>query len=113
MSFDLFFCGSQGAQIDVARVQRHMHGLEYMTESRSDDGSVIQFEYRGPLRLVNETGHSGRWPKVFSYRQRLTIQPSTSTIRLIVRDRSTDRYGTLDVPRRGRPAQRSALAGRW
>ncbi len=32
------------------------------------------------------------------YRQRLKLSPETSTMRIIVRDRYTGRYGTLDVP---------------
>ncbi len=47
MSFDLYFCGPEGTKIDVARVQRHLQGLQSMTESQTNDGSLIQFEYRG------------------------------------------------------------------
>ena len=36
--------------------------------------------------------------KSLRYRQRLRISPETSTMRIIVRDRYTGRYGALDVP---------------
>ena len=52
MSFDLYFCNRLGAQIDVGQVQRHMKRLEHMTESQSNDGSLIQFEYRDPTTDV-------------------------------------------------------------
>jgi hypothetical protein len=32
------------------------------------------------------------------YALRATLKPATATIRLIVRDRFTGRYGTLDLP---------------
>ncbi len=35
---------------------------------------------------------------VAGYSRRLTLKPATSTIRLLVRDRLTGRYGTLDIP---------------
>jgi hypothetical protein len=52
MSFDLHFCGPRGAQLDVHDLRRHMNGLEYVTEARSDDGSPIQFEYGHPATGV-------------------------------------------------------------
>jgi hypothetical protein len=48
MSFDLYFCGPPGTQLDLSRVQQYMTSQEYTTESRSDDGSLIQFEYTEP-----------------------------------------------------------------
>lgn len=50
---------------------------------------------------------SGTMPSVFSYRQRLTIQSTTATVRLIFRDRSTDRCGTLDLPVKSIPSTRN------
>ena len=52
MSFDLYFCASRGSQTNVARVQRHMNGLDHITESQSNDGNLIQFEYSGPATEV-------------------------------------------------------------
>ncbi|HRJ21215.1 MAG TPA: hypothetical protein PLF84_19360 [Bryobacteraceae bacterium] len=48
MSFDLYFCVREGHRYSAAHLQRHLQGLEYMTESQSDDGSLIQFEYSSP-----------------------------------------------------------------
>src|SRR5258708_7876990 len=48
MRFDLYFCGPPGTRLDLSRVQQYMSGQEYTTESRSDDGSLIQFEYTEP-----------------------------------------------------------------
>ncbi len=48
MSFDLYFCGPPGTQLDFPRVKLQMGLLEHTTESRSDDGALIQFEYRNP-----------------------------------------------------------------
>lgn len=52
MSFDLYFCCLRGIQIDIARTQGQMSRLEYTTESRSIDGSLIQFEYSDPATGV-------------------------------------------------------------
>ncbi len=52
MSFDLYFCAPPGAQIDIARLRQHVKGLEHVTESRSNDGSLIQFEYSNPATGV-------------------------------------------------------------
>lgn len=52
MSFDLYFCDTEGRRVDVSRVQRHMQRLDYMTESQSDDGSLVQFQYNGPATEV-------------------------------------------------------------
>lgn len=45
MSFDLYYCGPSGTRIDVSRLQRYMNKMEHVTESQSDDGSLIQFDY--------------------------------------------------------------------
>ena len=41
---------------------------------------------------------------VLRYQRRWEIDPSTTAIRLIVRDRFTGRYGTLDLPVKQIPA---------
>ncbi|MGO9096581.1 MAG: hypothetical protein ACLQGV_15330 [Bryobacteraceae bacterium] len=52
MSFDLYFCRQPGSEIDIAKVRRHVIGLEHTTESRSDDGRLVQFEYSNPATGV-------------------------------------------------------------
>jgi hypothetical protein len=52
MSFDLYFCEPPGAQIDNSRLHEHVKGLEHVTESRSNDGRLIQFEYSNPATGV-------------------------------------------------------------
>ncbi len=48
MSFDLYFCSPPAAQLDHARLHQCIGALEHVTESRSDDGSLTQFEYNNP-----------------------------------------------------------------
>jgi hypothetical protein len=45
MSFDLYFCGPPGTQLDLRGVQECISAQEHVTESRSADGNLIQFEY--------------------------------------------------------------------
>lgn len=45
MSFDLYFCGLPGAELDTNAVRACMRNFSYIEESRSDDGSLLQFEY--------------------------------------------------------------------
>ena len=52
MSFDLYFCAPPGAQIDNSRLHEHLKGLEHVTESRSNYGSLVQFEYSNPATGV-------------------------------------------------------------
>jgi hypothetical protein len=48
MSFDLYFCGPPGTQLDLSRVKQKMGRQEYTTQSRSNDGRLIQFDYDNP-----------------------------------------------------------------
>lgn len=55
--------------------------------------------WRQPVTLtVNESQAKGLEEAVLHYERRWDTDPATQVIRLIVRDRFTGRYGTLDVP---------------
>lgn len=45
MSFDLYFCGSHGARLDIKAVRAWMLNLNHIEELRADDGSLLQFAY--------------------------------------------------------------------
>jgi hypothetical protein len=55
MSFDLYFCGSPSTPIDLGRLQQDIGAQEFTKESRSDDGSLIQFTYKNPYTYVSCT----------------------------------------------------------
>jgi hypothetical protein len=40
MSFDLYFCGRLGAQLEINRVRAYMRDLNFVEELRSDAASA-------------------------------------------------------------------------
>ncbi len=69
--------------------------VEVVVAEKLSDG---RFSYKVEERTVTLPEGADKSGNVVRYRERWQLRPGTSTIRLIVRDRVTSRYGTLDVP---------------
>jgi VWFA-related protein len=80
------------------RFQRSASGLsadvEIVTAEKRLDGT---FEYHGGAVTLAMAAADHTADSVVRYTDRWTVGPETTTIRLIVRDRITGRYGTLDM----------------
>jgi hypothetical protein len=69
--------------------------VEVVVAEKLPDG---RFSYRVEERTLNVPEGVDRSANVVRYVDRWTVRSGASTIRLVVRDRVTSRYGTLDVP---------------
>jgi len=69
--------------------------VEVVVAEKLSDG---RFSYKVEERTLTLPEGADKSGNVVRYRDRWQMRPGTSTIRLIVRDRVTSRYGTLDVP---------------
>jgi VWFA-related protein len=69
--------------------------VEIVTAEMRANGSFEYYRTTTMLALPEGTSTAG---SMVRYADRWTIKPGTSTVRLIVRDRFTGRYGTLDMP---------------
>lgn len=69
--------------------------VEVVVAEKLSDG---RFSYKVEERTLTLPEGADKSGNVVRYRERWQLRPGTSTIRLIVRDRVTSRYGTLDVP---------------
>lgn len=74
--------------------QRSAH-VEVVVAEKLPDG---RFSYRVEERTLSLADGADTSGNVVRYVDRWKLRPGASTIRLIVRDRVTSRYGTLDVP---------------
>ena len=71
------------ADVDIVIAQRRPHG-------------AISFQKgTAALTIPMNAETAGT---VVRYRDRWTLEPDTTSVRLVVRDRATGRYGTLDLP---------------
>jgi VWFA-related protein len=68
--------------------------VEVVVAEKLPDG---RFSYRVEERTLSVPDRADRSGNVVRFMDRWTLRPGASTIRLIVRDRVTSRYGTLDV----------------
>ena len=67
--------------------------IEIATAEKSESGDFAFRVERATLGRTNaEPG------ALAPYARRCALRPETSTVRVIVRDRLTGRYGTLDIP---------------
>jgi VWFA-related protein len=71
------------ADVDIAVAQRRRNG-------------AIAFQKGAAALAIPATADTSG--TVVRYRDRWTLEPDTTGVRLIVRDRATGRYGTLDLP---------------
>jgi hypothetical protein len=105
--------GTYSLLLQIASEDLHFHEVDGQMSAKADI-FIAEKTPSGEYDLVAETATLHRPMRqaaaggegLLRYARRWQMKPETSTVRIIVRDRLTGLYGTLDMPRKRIPASR-------